>query len=288
MTSIIDCIYLFAGYCCYRNFNLDIMLSNFRCLRVLKLSSHGLPDSIEQLIHLRLLHIYQTTIRELPKSITKLYNLQTLRIEPCNGFTQFSLLEDLSNLIKLRHIHIDRISSNNKTHKNMRRLTCLQTLPYFCVGRDEGYQIKELGPLKNLKGEIDIKNLEMVEDEEEAKSAKLKEKEIFNLGLYWSFGRDEDEKHLQRSCEATKFANDWKSRLEKKRDDPSEVVTAIGNFCICSIAIGLVIEIIAIYGIHHRGNHVGIDKLFVLLIMPSLLPPHTSSPPAYLDLYGKL
>ncbi|XP_075662856.1 uncharacterized protein LOC142632304 isoform X2 [Castanea sativa] len=91
------------------------------------------------------------------------------------------------------------------------------------------------------------------------------------------------------------------------------VITAIGNFCICSIAIGLVIEIIVIYGIHHRGNHVGIDKLLVSLIggipismptilyykltvdksqeydrVPSLLPPHTSSPPAYLDLYGKL
>ncbi|XP_075661639.1 putative disease resistance protein RGA4 [Castanea sativa] len=179
------------------SFNSDIMLSNFRCLRVLKLSSHGLPDSIEQLIHLRLLHIYQTTIKELPKSITKLYNLQTLRIEPRSRFVQFSLPEDLSNLIKLRHIHIDTILSNNKTPKNMRRLTCLQTLPYFYVGQDEGYQIKELGPLKNLKGQIYIKNLEMVEDEEEARSAKLKEKEIFNLVLKWSFGRDEDEKVLE-------------------------------------------------------------------------------------------
>ncbi|KAL0000597.1 hypothetical protein SO802_014378 [Lithocarpus litseifolius] len=56
-----------------------------------------------------------------------------------------------------------------------------------------------------------------------------------------------------------------------------KVVTAIGNFCICSIAIGLVIEIIVIYGIHHKGNHVGIDKLLVLLIggipisMPTVL-----------------
>ena len=53
------------------------------------------------------------------------------------------------------------------------------------MGPDEGYRIKELGCLKNLRGETNIYNLEMVEDEEEAKSAKLKEKEIFNLGLYW-------------------------------------------------------------------------------------------------------
>ena len=81
------------------NFNFDIMLSNFKCLRVLKLSGDGsmeLPDSIEQLIHLRLLHI---SYSKLPKSITKLYNLQTLRIEGCLE----ELPEDLSNLINLRH-----------------------------------------------------------------------------------------------------------------------------------------------------------------------------------------
>ena len=33
------------------------------------------------------------------------------------------------------------------TPKNVGRLTCLQMLPDFCVGRDEGYWIKELGPL---------------------------------------------------------------------------------------------------------------------------------------------
>nr|POE70420.1 putative disease resistance protein rga3 [Quercus suber] len=57
---------------------------------------------------------------------------------------------------------------------------------------DEGYRIKEMGHLKNLRGEINIYNLEKVEDEEEAKSAKLKEKEIFKLGLYWSSDREED------------------------------------------------------------------------------------------------
>ncbi|XP_050257742.1 disease resistance protein RGA2-like [Quercus robur] len=50
---------------------------------------------------------------------------------------------------------------------------------------EEGYWIKEMGPLKNIRGEISIYNLEVVEDEEEAKSPKLKEKEIFKLGLYW-------------------------------------------------------------------------------------------------------
>ena len=68
-------------------------------------------------------------------------------------------------------------------------------MPNFNVGRDEGYWIKELGDLKNLRGKIEIYNLDKVKDEEEAKGAKLKEKEIFNLGLYWfqrhMYGKDE-------------------------------------------------------------------------------------------------
>ncbi|KAJ6722590.1 CALCIUM-TRANSPORTING ATPASE [Salix koriyanagi] len=53
-----------------------------------------------------------------------------------------------------------------------------------------------------------------------------------------------------------------------------KVLTAIGNFCICSIAAGMVIEIIVIYGIQERGYRVGIDNLLVLLIggIPIAMP----------------
>ncbi|KAL4631901.1 hypothetical protein ACB092_04G012100 [Castanea dentata] len=171
------------------NLDFDDMLSNFKCLRVLKLSKKSiirLPNSIEQLIHLRLLHIF-TEIEELPKSITKLYNLQTLRIEKFPNVKE--LPEDLSNLINLRHISIYipywlKILSNDCLLKNMSCLTSLQTLKFFRLGQDEGYRIQEIGPLKNLR-EIDIYNLENVTNEEEAKTAKLKEKEILKLGLYW-------------------------------------------------------------------------------------------------------
>ena len=90
-----------------KNFNFNDMVSKFKCLCVLKLSEDSiiwLPDSIEQLMHLRLLHILHIEIMELPKSITKLYNLQTLRIEGCLKLKK--LPEDLSNLINLRHIKI--------------------------------------------------------------------------------------------------------------------------------------------------------------------------------------
>ncbi|XP_021670782.2 plasma membrane ATPase 1 [Hevea brasiliensis] len=53
-----------------------------------------------------------------------------------------------------------------------------------------------------------------------------------------------------------------------------KVLTAIGNFCICSIAFGMLIEIIAIYGIQQRKYRVGIDNLLVLLIggIPIAMP----------------
>ncbi|CAN8254134.1 unnamed protein product [Cochlearia groenlandica] len=53
-----------------------------------------------------------------------------------------------------------------------------------------------------------------------------------------------------------------------------KVLTAIGNFCICSIALGMVIEIIVIYGLQERGYRVGIDNLLVLLIggIPIAMP----------------
>ncbi|XP_027333998.1 ATPase 11, plasma membrane-type-like isoform X2 [Abrus precatorius] len=53
-----------------------------------------------------------------------------------------------------------------------------------------------------------------------------------------------------------------------------KVLTSIGNFCICSIAVGMIIEIIVIYGIHGRKYRVGIDNLLVLLIggIPIAMP----------------
>ncbi|CAM8894781.1 unnamed protein product [Rhodiola kirilowii] len=53
-----------------------------------------------------------------------------------------------------------------------------------------------------------------------------------------------------------------------------KVLTAIGNFCICSIAIGMVIEIIVMYPIQRRPYRAGIDNLLVLLIggIPIAMP----------------
>ncbi|KAL9244720.1 hypothetical protein vseg_018463 [Gypsophila vaccaria] len=53
-----------------------------------------------------------------------------------------------------------------------------------------------------------------------------------------------------------------------------KVLTAIGNFCIVSIAVGIVIELIVMYPIQHRRYRDGIDNLLVLLIggIPIAMP----------------
>ncbi|XP_066371382.1 plasma membrane ATPase 1-like isoform X1 [Miscanthus floridulus] len=53
-----------------------------------------------------------------------------------------------------------------------------------------------------------------------------------------------------------------------------KVLTAIGNFCICSIAVGMFVEIIVMYPIQHRVYRPGIDNLLVLLIggIPIAMP----------------
>ncbi|KAG2714377.1 hypothetical protein I3760_03G023900 [Carya illinoinensis] len=53
-----------------------------------------------------------------------------------------------------------------------------------------------------------------------------------------------------------------------------KVLTAIGNFCICTIVLGMIIEIIVMFPIQHQPYRPGIDNLLVLLIggIPIAMP----------------
>ncbi|GJN29991.1 hypothetical protein PR202_gb18263 [Eleusine coracana subsp. coracana] len=53
-----------------------------------------------------------------------------------------------------------------------------------------------------------------------------------------------------------------------------QVLTSIGNFCICSIAAGMTIELIVMYAVHERKYRQIIDNLLVLLIggIPIAMP----------------
>ena len=174
-----------------KNVVLGNTLLNFNCLRVLKLNGDSIKElssSVGLLIHLRLLSVASLSIRALPKSITKLYNLQTLRIEGCPYVRE--PLEDLKQLINLRHIYIP--SGFNEKLKDIGQLTCLQTLRCFIVGQDAGHRIEELGCLNQLRGKLNLWNLEHVRDKEEARRANLGEKaKICMLRFHWAIWRRE-------------------------------------------------------------------------------------------------
>ncbi|XP_057781461.1 putative disease resistance protein RGA3 [Salvia miltiorrhiza] len=141
-----------------------INFSDFESLHVLGLDSEvkELSSSIRKLIHLRYFDISKTRIVYLPSTI--------------------------QYLINLRHLYI-----NEKVELPMGigRLTSLQTLTHFPVGDENGCKIEELGKLINLKGELQICNLERVHDKEEAGKANLfKKSKILNLCLMWGEDRE--------------------------------------------------------------------------------------------------
>ena len=48
----------------------------------------------------------------------------------------------------------------------------------------------------------------------------------------------------------------------------------IGNFCICSIAVGVIVEVIIMFAVQHRSYREGINNVLVLLIggIPIAMP----------------
>ncbi|KAL2517735.1 putative disease resistance RPP13-like protein 1 [Abeliophyllum distichum] len=160
---------------------------DFKHLRTLVLREAGIedcPTSIGKLIHLRCLDVSRNYhITTLPGSICKLYNLQTFNIINCFSLKQ--LPEKIQDLTSLRHLYFCP-EVDFPTPPHIRRLSCLQTLQFFNVGDKEGCRIEELGHLKNLRGQIEIRNLELVNNEEEAKKANLdRKKNIIELKFCW-------------------------------------------------------------------------------------------------------
>ncbi|GKV38787.1 hypothetical protein SLEP1_g46660 [Rubroshorea leprosula] len=158
-------------------------------LRVLNLCGaiiEELSFHFDNMKSLRFLDISETGIEELPKSISKLYNLQTFRFMDCEFLEMPS--EGIGDLINLRHIHF---SDRDTMPANVGRLTSLQTLGSFYVGTRKGLKIEELGSLSRLKGSLMIENLELVKDKSEAKLAKLHEKAVDTLELWWKHNRSE-------------------------------------------------------------------------------------------------
>ncbi|KAL5543492.1 hypothetical protein UlMin_007276 [Ulmus minor] len=183
----------------------DAIVSNFKSLRTLGLHHSGIktvPPYIDSLKHLRYLDLSRNAkIKVLPNSITKLLNLQTLKLSSCIRLQE--LPRDIKKLVNLRHLEIDGCYNLTHMPSGMSELRDLQTLSQFVLSKEansvSGHsgELRELGTLNNLRGDLQIRNLRHDHD---VRDICLKEKQgLQSLTLHWSVGAMglDDEKLLE-------------------------------------------------------------------------------------------
>ncbi|KAK8662040.1 hypothetical protein V6N13_091628 [Hibiscus sabdariffa] len=174
-----------AGY--VTNHVLTCLLPKLRWLRVLSLRGYQieeLTDFVGELKHLRYLDFSRTLIRTLPESVSTLYNLQTLLLRKCNYLEK--LPKEMEKLVNLCHLDITGANRIQDMASNFSMLTNLQTLSFYVLGKEKGYQIRELQDLSCLKGQLHISGLQNIVEPRDAWMAKLHDKpRIDKLELSW-------------------------------------------------------------------------------------------------------
>ncbi|XP_017605445.2 disease resistance protein RGA2-like isoform X2 [Gossypium arboreum] len=176
-------------------------IANYKYLRMLNLSGSDikmLPHSIGNLKHLKALYLSGNRyLLKLPSSLSRLQLLETLDLNGCSNFR--TLPNKTSRLVSLKHLVIDGCHKLDYMPRGLGKLTRLQTLRWFVVGRTTGKnvgQLSELNGLNKLKGELHILGLQNAIAKHG--STYLKDKlNLKSLVLGWGCRGGEDETVLE-------------------------------------------------------------------------------------------
>uniref|UniRef100_A0ACD6ACC0 Uncharacterized protein n=1 Tax=Avena sativa TaxID=4498 RepID=A0ACD6ACC0_AVESA len=113
-----------------------------------------------------------------PASWSKLYHMQVLDF----GYFKQVVFPSCEGLINLRHV----VFIIDVDIPSIGRLTSLRTMTAFNVRKEPGYELKQLGNLNKLRGELRIRGLGKVESKAESLEANLADKEgLTTLLLSW-------------------------------------------------------------------------------------------------------
>ncbi|WVZ49523.1 hypothetical protein U9M48_000872 [Paspalum notatum var. saurae] len=166
----------------------DRLFRRLRKLRVLIIRLGSIsgelsfPASIDEMKHLRYFSFdcpsaYRWKLI-LPSTFNKLYQMQTMFFDPC---LSVSYPDGMSNLIRLRYV------PKGLVFQNIGKMTSLQKLDYAFHVKKEGYELKQLKQLNELRGYLQIVGLGNVGSKEEALEAGLSSKKrVIELKLSFS------------------------------------------------------------------------------------------------------
>ena len=175
----------------HRYMSIQEVISNFKSLRVLSLHlCFEVPDTIGDLIHLRILDLSHTYIERLPDSICSLRNLQVLKLNDCTCLKELpSTLHELTDLCRLELMETTLTKAPLLLGK-------LNNLQIWMNSFD--FSIQELGEL-DLHGELSIKNLENILNPGDALAVDFKNKtHLVRLHLEWNLMQNNEDLTKER------------------------------------------------------------------------------------------